>query len=100
MVSLMDKTTEIEGKHSSQQLLHIYIHNIIHKPGFLNLLKRGMKRVGFLDKTLPICYKEYVKKTEGDTVRMRVICQSYSNTRIAFCSIWEATPFKTNTLPI
>ena len=24
---------------------------------------------------------------------------STSNTRIAFCSIWEATPFKTNTLP-
>ena len=29
MMSLMDKTTEIEGKHSSQQPLHIYTHNIL-----------------------------------------------------------------------
>ena len=34
-----------------------------------------MNRVGLLDKTLPICYKEYVEKAEGDTVRMRVIYQ-------------------------
>ena len=49
--------------------------------------------MGFLDKTLPICYKEYVEKAEGETVRIRVICQSNNNIRIAFCSIWEATPF-------
>ena len=55
--------------------------------------------MGFLDKTLPICYKEYVEKAEGDTVRMRVTYQTYNNTRIAFYSIWEAIPFKTNTLP-
>ena len=65
----------------------------------ITTLKGGINRVGFLDETLPICYKEYVEKAEGDTVRMRAICQTYNYTRIAFCSIWEATPFKTNTLP-
>ena len=29
--------------------------------------------MGFLDKTLPICYKEYCEKAEGDRVCMGVI---------------------------
>ena len=75
MLSLKDKTTEIEEK-TQQPATLTYLHpqHITHKPGFLNLLKGGMNRVGFLDKTLPICYKEYVEKAEGETVRMRVIC--------------------------
>ena len=55
-----------------------------------------MSRVCFLDETLPICFKEYVEKTKGDTICMHVICQSNNNTSSAVCSVWEATPFKTN----
>lgn len=67
-------------------------------PGFIKLLKGGMSREGFRDKTLPICYKEYVEKAEGDEIRMRGFCLSNNNTRIAFCGKWEANTFKTNTL--
>ena len=48
----------------------------------------------FFDKTLPICYKEYVEKAEGDTVCMRVIYQSNNNSRFAFAVYGRQLPLK------
>ena len=97
MMSLVDKTTEIERKHSSQQLLHIYTHHILLiSLVFLIYDREGSTGWVFLIKRCRSVIKNMSKRQRA----IKYACSlSTSNTRIAFCSIWEATPFETNTLP-
>ena len=96
MMSLVDKTTEIERKRSIQQLLHIYTHNIL----LISLVVLIYDREGSTGWVFLIKRRSVIKNMSKRQRAIQYACAlSTSNTRIAFCSIWEATPFKTNTLP-